>query len=55
MALLARKKWHTVNPLYLASIIFSVFNPKCISVLLIWRLADQKNVVRYMQCILGSF
>ena len=40
----------TVNPLYLA---FS--RPKCISVLLIWRLADRCNVVRYVQRILASF
>ena len=41
---------HTVNPLYLAFLC-----PKCIGVLLIWRLAFPYNVTRYVQRILVSF
>ena len=40
---------YTVNPLYLAFLC-----PKCISVLLIWRLAFPYNVTRYVQRILAS-
>ena len=40
----------TVNPFYLAFL-----RPKCISVLLIWRLADPYNVTRYAQRMLASF
>ena len=39
----------TVNPLYLAFLC-----PKCISALLIWRLAYPYNVTRYVQRILAS-
>ena len=40
----------TVNPFYLAFL-----RPKCISVLLIWRLADRYSVTRYAQRMLASF
>ena len=40
----------TVNPLYLAFLC-----PKCVSVLLIWRLVFPYNVTRYVQRILESF